>query len=159
MLVQPSAGVGVRQGTTRSRRTCAQQRPTPSCPSPMTEHEIQPRADAAPVSGRPVCFVMMPFQPLFYEYHRRVFVPAIEDAGLAARRSDDVHSHDGTVTGDIRALVTRSVVCMADLTGNSRNVIYEVGLAHGLDKPVVLLAQSPENVPAELHDRRIVYYQ
>jgi hypothetical protein len=121
----------------------------------MAEHQIPPNAG----SDRPLCFAMMPFEPLFDEYHRTVFVPAIEDAGLTARRSDDVNSHHGTVSGDIRTLVMQSAVCMADLTGSNLNVLYEIGLAHGLDKPVVLLAQSPEDVPMELHGRRIVYYR
>jgi hypothetical protein len=81
---------------------------------------------------------------LFDEYHRQVFIPAIKDAGLTPRRSDDVRSHRGNLAGDIRELVAASAVCMADFTGNSRNVLYEIGLAHGLKKPVVLLAQSPE---------------
>lgn len=135
----------------------------------MAEHKDQPLTDAAAgrapdrtgVAGteRALCFAMMPFDPLFDEYHRQVFVPAIEDAGLTPRRSDDVRSHRGNLAGDIRALVAASAVCMADLTGNSRNVVYEIGLAHGLEKPVVLLAQSRDDVPAELNNRRIVWYR
>jgi hypothetical protein len=115
----------------------------------------------APVPGNaePLCFVIMPFGGLFDEYYREVIAPAVSAAGLSPLRSDEVRSHQRPIADEIRRLVQRASVCVGDVTGKSPNVFYELGLAHGLDRPVVLLAQSREDVPVELNDRRILWYR
>jgi hypothetical protein len=106
-----------------------------------------------------MCFVIMPFGGLFDEYYRDVIAPAVVDAGLSPCRSDEVRSHQRGVPEEIRRLVAQSTVCLGDVTGQSPNVFYELGLAHGLDRTVVLIAQSKDDVPVELNDRRFLWYR
>ena len=48
------------------------------------------------------------------------------------------------------------MVC--DLTRRNANVFYEAGIAHALGREVVLVTQSPDDVPFDLkHLRYIVY--
>ena len=47
---------------------------------------------------------------------------------------------------------------LADLTGKNANVLYELGLAHAIDKPVVLLSQSMDDVPFDLRALRVITY-
>lgn len=47
---------------------------------------------------------------------------------------------------------------LADLTGKNPNVFYELGLAHALSKPVVLITESVENVPFDLRSLRHIVY-
>ena len=48
---------------------------------------------------------------------------------------------------------------LADLTGKNANVFYEVGICHALDKPVLLMAQSMDDVPFDLRHRRVLIYE
>jgi nucleoside 2-deoxyribosyltransferase len=109
-------------------------------------------------SNGDACFVMMPFDGFFEEYYRDVIAPAAVAAGLEPVRSNEVYSHHENVVADIRRLVEQAVVCVADLTGKNPNVLYELGLAHGRSKPVVLLAQTKDDVPFDLLTRRVVLY-
>jgi hypothetical protein len=101
---------------------------------------------------------MMPFDGRFAEYYEEIFEPAAKDAGFAPVRSNDVFSHTRNVIADTRNLVEAASICLADLSGKNPNVLYELGLAHGRDKPVVLLARSIDDVPFDLRDRRIIPY-
>jgi hypothetical protein len=49
-------------------------------------------------------------------------------------------------------------VVVAELTGRNPNVLYEVGMAHCLGKPVVLLCQTQGDIPFDLSTRRVVIY-
>lgn len=47
---------------------------------------------------------------------------------------------------------------MADLSDQNPNVFYELGLAHALAKPVVLVASSIDEVPFDLRALRVLVY-
>ena len=47
---------------------------------------------------------------------------------------------------------------IADITERSPNVLYELGIAHALAKPVVILTQTADDVPFDLGSRRILIY-
>jgi hypothetical protein len=51
-----------------------------------------------------------------------------------------------------------AAVCIADLTGQTAGVIYVLGLAHGMGKPVILLVQSAGELPFDLRLRRHIVY-
>ena len=46
-----------------------------------------------------------------------------------------------------------------DISIENANVFYEVGICHTLDKPVLLLAQSMDDVPFDLRHRRVLLYE
>jgi hypothetical protein len=121
----------------------------------MTASANASEHDTAPNGS---CFVMMPFEGMFRQYYADILEPAARNAGFLPVRSDDVYSHTRNVIAETRTLVEAASVCVADLTGKNPNVLYELGLAHGHDRPVVLLAQSLADVPFDLRDRRIVQY-
>src|SRR5262245_55441539 len=51
--------------------------------------------------------------------------------------------------------IRRAEVVVADLTGSNPNVLFEVGFALGLSKPVLLLSQEPAGgVPFDLHTQQ-----
>ena len=47
---------------------------------------------------------------------------------------------------------------VAELTSRNPNVFYELGLAHALDKPVVLVSSNEDDVPFDLKHIRVIYY-
>jgi nucleoside 2-deoxyribosyltransferase len=49
-------------------------------------------------------------------------------------------------------------VLVAELTSKNPNVFYELGLAHALEKPVVLVSSNQEDVPFDLRHIRVILY-
>ncbi len=47
---------------------------------------------------------------------------------------------------------------VADLTGRNPNVMYEVGIAHTVGKPVIMVTQDIDDVPFDLRALRCVVY-
>ena len=59
----------------------------------------------------------------------------------------------------VRAAIERADLVVADLTGDNPNVMYELGFAHGLRKPVVLLVQAgSKRVPPPVAGYRYFVY-
>lgn len=107
--------------------------------------------------GEHVCFVIMPFREPINSYYKSIIVPAIIEAGLKPLRADEI-TEPGAIVQQIWTGIRAAKVCVADLTGQNSNVMYELGLAHALHKPVVSLVQSMDDVPFDLkHLRQVVY--
>jgi hypothetical protein len=54
--------------------------------------------------------------------------------------------------------INAAKVLVAELTTKNPNVFYELGLAHALDKPVVLVSSNEQDVPFDLRHIRVIYY-
>lgn len=104
------------------------------------------------------CFVMMPFAPPVGNYFSTVYKPAIEKAGLVAVRADDDIFSTGKIIDQIWRGITSANILVAELTGRNANVYYELGLAHALQKPVVLVSSNEQDVPFDLNHIRVIYY-
>lgn len=104
------------------------------------------------------CFVMMPFAPPLGGYYETIYKPAIEKAGLQAVRADADIFGAGKIMNQVWAGIRAAKVLVAELTQRNPNVFYELGLAHALRKPVVLVSSNEEDVPFDLHHIRVIYY-
>jgi hypothetical protein len=100
----------------------------------------QPSQGAAMIktSGN-TCFTIMPFGGWFDEYYTSIYKPAIISAGLHPCRADDWY-RPSAIVNDIWAYTKSAKLILADLTGKNPNVFYELGLAHALAKPAILIA-------------------
>jgi nucleoside 2-deoxyribosyltransferase len=54
--------------------------------------------------------------------------------------------------------INEARVVVAELTGRNPNVFYELGIAHTLGKPVIMIAQAIEDVPFDLRHLRCILY-
>jgi hypothetical protein len=119
----------------------------------------QSSKEPSKIVGRPrgQCFVLMPFGAPFDRYYTNVFVPAIEHAGLDPVRADSLF-RSSPIMGDIWRLVRHASVLLADLSGKNPNVFYELGLAHAVGKPVVLVSSNIDDVPFDLRGLRVLIY-
>ena len=104
------------------------------------------------------CFVMMPYAAPHGAYYSKVYEPAIEKAGLTAVRADADLFGTGKIMDQIWAGINSASVLVAELTTRNPNVYYELGLAHALKKPVVLVSSNEEDVPFDLQHIRVIYY-
>ena len=103
------------------------------------------------------CFVIMPFSPTYNTEYERVIRPAVEATGLACIRADEIYSKP-QIMADIWKSIRSARLVIAELTGRNTNVFYEVGLAHTLGKPVIIITRNEEDVPFDLKALRYVYY-
>jgi hypothetical protein len=104
------------------------------------------------------CFVMMPFAAPIGGYYTSVYEPAIRKAGLRPIRADNEIFATGKIMDQVWSGINSARVLVAELTTRNPNVYYELGLAHALQKPVVLVSSNQEDVPFDLHHIRVIYY-
>lgn len=104
------------------------------------------------------CFVMMPFAAPIGNYYHQVYEPAIQKAGLKPVRADTDIFGTGKIMDQIWSGINNAKVLVAELTSRNPNVFYELGLAHALDKPVVLVSSNEIDVPFDLKHIRVIYY-
>ena len=105
-----------------------------------------------PLQGDPaMCFVAMPFAKPFSGYYSLLYRPIANHMECSSFRMW------GGLSGEeyvdlMLAVIRRCGILLADLTTLNPNVIYEVGVARGLGKKVVLLCQSRDvtRVPANI---------
>lgn len=108
--------------------------------------------------SEPFVFVAMPFADPYTLLYQDVFRPAIEAAGLKCLRADEVNLPT-RIMDDIRKAVAQAAWVLGDLSGKSPNVLYEVGMAHAMEKHVVLLTQCLADIPEPLQDNRMIVYE
>jgi hypothetical protein len=104
------------------------------------------------------CFVMQPFSTPYGGYYSDIFKPAIEKAGLIPIKADAEIFGAGKIIDQVYRGISAAKVLIAELTTRNPNVFYELGLAHALSKPVILVSSSENDVPFDLQHIRVVYY-
>ena len=103
------------------------------------------------------CFVIMPFHSLFQTEYEKVIKRAAASVGLRCDRGDEIYAHQSIVQ-DVWKSIRQARVIVAELSGLNPNVMYEVGLAHAVGKPIVLLTREQDGVPFNLRELRFIYY-
>lgn len=110
------------------------------------------------VADGTTCFVMQPFGGHLGTYYESIFKPAIEQAGLTPVRADDDIFATGKIMDQVWRGIRQATVLVAELTSKNPNVFYELGLAHALEKPVILVSSNQEDVPFDLRHIRAIFY-
>lgn len=114
-----------------------------------------------PLRADPLCaFVAMPFRQPYTGYYSRFYRPLAREMHFDAFRMWGGLSGEACV-GLMLAVIRRCGMVIADLSGLNANVVYEVGVARGLDKRVLLLTQrrSVPDVPANIgSDQLLLLY-
>jgi hypothetical protein len=105
------------------------------------------------------CFVIMPFRPeLNYVYRSLKAYLGEAFPGIAVVRGDD-QALTVPLLQKIAVYIRQADVVVADCSGRNPNVFYELGLAHALDKPVVLITSDPiEQAPADIRAYEFISY-
>lgn len=104
-----------------------------------------------------LCFVLMPFNPSFDRIYREQIKPSAEALGFKCIRADDIFSPT-PILEDIWIHILKSKVIIADVTGRNPNVFYEIGIAHTVGRPVIIITQDKSDVPFDIaHYRYFVY--
>lgn len=107
-------------------------------------------------------FVLMPFREEFNDVYL-----LIRDAADAAAekltkeikcyRSDEI-AHTGRIMDQIIEAIRSADLLIADLSDTNPNVMYELGLAHTMGKPAIIITQDVHNSPFDVRDFRTILY-
>ncbi|MYB22610.1 MAG: hypothetical protein F4066_02290 [Chloroflexi bacterium] len=112
---------------------------------------------AAPDNKKPTAFVIMPFTPDLQSVFDSFYRKTLEANGMAVQRADNSQNSQA-ITKDIVLSIRGSDLIIADLTDANANVYYELGLAHAMNKPVIMLAQDVDDLKFDLRAYRCLIY-
>ncbi|MCT7941555.1 nucleoside 2-deoxyribosyltransferase [Shewanella holmiensis] len=102
-------------------------------------------------------FILMPFSEPLNEVYEFLIKGALTEAGYKVSRADDIKSQSNILEDIITGIIQSSLI-VADLTDSNANVYYELGIAHALQKKVVLITQDIEELPFDLRSYRVIAY-
>jgi hypothetical protein len=106
------------------------------------------------------CFVIMPFSTDFDDVYASI-KGGVEDAIAKGpdrcARLDEMRPA-GRITDRLLSQLQMADFCVADLTGNKPNVMWEVGYAMALGKPTVVVTQTLKELPFDLKDMQTLEY-
>lgn len=108
----------------------------------------------------PKMFVMMPFSEPFDTLYRDVILPVAKEAHFDVVRIDQVYG-PGIILNDIQQQIEQSQAVVAEITSHNPNVFYELGYAHALRKPAVILVRRPpkgDELPFDVRGFRAIFY-
>jgi len=106
----------------------------------------------------PKAFVVMQFTQPFNELWKSVVEPICLSRKIDAKRADDDYG-PGMIISDVVARIRESAVIIAEITPTNANVYYEVGYAHALGKPTILIAERGTKLPFDISGFRVLMYE
>ncbi len=104
-------------------------------------------------------FVIMPFREPFDTLYREVIRPVAEGLAFEIVRDDEV-PRTGLIVEDIHQQIASSTAVVAEISNENPNVFYELGYAHALGKPAILMFWHDEgkNPPFDVGGYRAIFY-
>jgi hypothetical protein len=95
------------------------------------------------------CFIALPRRPEFDELRNALV--------------DQLRSLKIDVIGDesysVEEAVQAADFVIVDVTGGNANVMFEFGLAAGMRKPVLAIAQDRDDLPSDVRSYRVISYR
>ena len=103
-------------------------------------------------------FAIMPFTAEMLDVYILGIRWAANRLGMVAERADDLE-HNGEIIEEIRRAISEYDAILADTTGANPNVCYEVGYAHALDRPTILMCRKGQELPFDLKGTNHLFYE
>ena len=107
--------------------------------------------------GKIRCFIVMPFSLEWSGDVHRTLSGACQTLAVQAVRGDDLFTPTDILV-DIWHSLNGADIVIADITGRNPNVLYELGIAHTLAKPVLIISRNAADIPIDLSTRRVILY-
>ncbi len=103
-------------------------------------------------------FIGMPFNEKNDDAYRFGILPTLDTHGLTHFRADEIFECRELVCKICQA-IQESTYIIIDLSDNNPNVMFELGLACGLCKPIILLKDIETKVITDLHGIEYIEYK
>ena len=106
-------------------------------------------------------FMIMPFRPQYDAVYQNVIVPTVADLNLTIKRGDEFSSLAGSIIQEVWAAIYACRLVIVETSQINANVYYELGMAHTLGKPALLITQETdiERWPFDIRHRRFIVYE
>lgn len=105
----------------------------------------------------PNVIVVMSFEPKLEPVYSHIS-KVVHGLKLTVQRADDITAPN-VIMEDVWERICGARAVIADCTGSSPNVFYEIGLAHAIGTPVILITQNKRYVPFDLRHNRYLEYE
>jgi hypothetical protein len=92
------------------------------------------------------CFLSTPFSGKFKEV-RQVIAQALQRVEVQPLLIENFAAMAGSIVEHLQDQIQSADFIIADVTGANPNVLYEVGFAHALKKPLLLITQKLDSAP------------
>jgi len=103
------------------------------------------------------CFVLMPFNNEMNNVYNYLIKPSVFESGLESVRADEIY-RPGSIIEQIRTSIRQARVLIADVTLKNPNVMYEIGLAQAMGKPIIFISQEIKDIPFDIRGFRVIIY-
>ncbi|EJF7199338.1 hypothetical protein V9J80_003597 [Vibrio cholerae] len=102
-------------------------------------------------------FILTPFHEMFDKDYYNIEKTCLE-YGFGVSRGDENYIK-GDILAHILKRICESELIIANITGRNPNVFYELGLAHALGKPVIIISKGIDDIPFDLRSKQILVYK
>lgn len=120
--------------------------------------QIQQEQEAAQSYHEQRIFVVMPFAKEFEDVYLLGIREVAEKMRFIVERADDIE-HNENILSVIRGKIQAANAVIGDTTGSNPNVFYEIGYAHALEVPTVLIARKGSSLPFDLQTENHILYE
>lgn len=100
-------------------------------------------------------FVLMPFEEKYFEIYEMIKQKFEKDFLFSHAGEED---NQQNILKDIVQAIYDSDIIIANLTGLNANVFYELGVAHTLNKKVIIITEDISTLPFDLKSYRVKEY-
>ncbi len=108
---------------------------------------------------KPKAFIVMQFTEDYNQLYNEVIKPVCESYGLEVERADEFYTATPIIQDIVKSIKNASVI-IAEITPDNPNVFYEVGYAHAIEKPTILLSDvKREKLPFDISGFRTLFYE
>lgn len=118
---------------------------------------LYPEVVRSAVPGQISCFIVMPFSLDWSDDVHRILSSVCKSLAVQPMRGDDVFKPSDILV-DIWQSINVADFVIADISGRNPNVLYELGIAHTLAKPVLIISKNADDIPIDLSTRRVIIY-
>jgi len=122
--------------------------------------QIFEKAEKAPPPklSKDLVFVLMPFTKDLEDLYIYGIRGAVEKTGYVCRRADEIE-HNSDIMEEILYHIDKASVLVGEMTDKNPNVFYEVGIAHGKKKEVILITRKGSEIPFDLKSKNHIIYE
>lgn len=115
-------------------------------------------SDFTVTTQQPKAFVVMQFSSPYNEVYQDVIRIICDEFHVEVIRADEEYG-PGIIIADVSKQIVESKFVVADITPANPNVYYEVGYAHALNKPTILIAEKGTKLPFDVSPFRTLLYE
>lgn len=102
-------------------------------------------------------FVVMSFASEFNDVYILGIREVVEKLNFVVERADEIE-HNGNILAVIYDKIRFADAVIAETTMHNPNVFYELGYAHALGKPTILIARKGSDIPFDIQSENHILY-